>query len=105
MSLRDTIKAIQDRPQEDVIIPQWDITLRVMGMTAKEAFLLGEQSSNKELFISTLLAYSIVDDAGARLYTIDTVSELLDKSCDAVRLLMDAARRVNGFDQGAVKNG
>lgn len=104
MSLREKIAAIESR-HEDVPIDEWGMIIRISEMSAREAIAIGAQAKDPEKFAAALLAYSIVDETGARPYDLTTIGELMAKGHGSVTKLLDAARRVNGLDEAVVKNG
>ena len=102
MNLREQIAATQCH-HEDVTIEEWGLTIRISEMSAREAIALGAQAKDPEKFAAALLAYSIVDETGARAYDLATISELMDKPRGPITKLLDVARRVNGLDDEIVK--
>jgi len=104
MSIRDKIKAAQDRPQEIVDVPEWDVSLVIKGMSAADVMALGNAGDDTGAFANNLLSSSIHDKAGNRIYpTAKEAEELTLKSFPIVQRLLNAARRVNGLDGEEVK--
>lgn len=104
MTLREQINAAPSRREEIVTVEEWDnLPIHVREMSSTDSMNLGKFSGNHTAFNGALLAYSIVDDAGALVYGTDTVHELLDKGHTKIEPLIAAAYRVNGFDKETVK--
>lgn len=103
MNLRDQIKAVQDRPQETVELPELGITLVVRGMSAADAMataLIPREAP--DTYIRELIARCVCDEAGAPVYaSAAEAAELLDKSMPVVERVMAAVRRVNGLQTEA----
>jgi hypothetical protein len=100
MNIRDQIKAAEDRPEEIIQIPEWDITLRVRGMSALDAAALAADDGS-DLYAQRLLCRCVCDDDGKMIYpTAADAAELMAKSLPIVRRLLGAANRVNGLDSG-----
>lgn len=100
-SLRDRIKAAPI-PTDEVTIPGWGLTIRMRAVSAKEVVDLASIANTEEQG-AAMLAMSIVDDDGSRVYDRETIHELLDKDYAAVALLLGVARRVNGLETDSVK--
>ncbi len=95
-SVRDRIRAAEDRPEETVEIPEWGVTLRVRGMSAADAAALATDTGS-DLYAQRLLSRCVCDEAGAPVYpTAADAAELMAKSLPIVRRLLAAANRVNG---------
>lgn len=95
-SIRDKIKAADDRPEERIEIPEWGVTLRVRGLSATDAAALATDTSS-DLYAQRLLSRCVCDEAGAPVYpTAADAAELMGKNLKIVRRLLAAANRVNG---------
>ena len=102
MTLRDQINALQDRRSEEVELAN-GITVRVMEMSAQAAIEMSGLDGTDQQRAQAMLANCIVDDDNLPIYDRETIAELYAKSMDTVRVLVEAARRVNGFEDGDVK--
>lgn len=103
MKIRDKIKAADDRPEERVEIPEWDVILRVRGMSALDAAALATDDGS-DLYAQRLLSRCICDLNGDPVYpTAADAAELMAKSLPIVKRLLAAANRVNGLDGDDVK--
>jgi hypothetical protein len=100
-SLRERIRAAPV-PTEDVTIAIWNLTLHLRAVSAKEVVELSG-IVNAEEQGAAMLAMSIVDAEGNRVYDRETIHELLEKDYASVAQLLDAARRVNGLETDTVK--
>ncbi len=95
-SIRDKIKAAQDRPEETVEIPEWGVTLRVRGLSAADAAALAVEPDS-DLYSQRLLARCVCDAAGEPVYpTPADAAELMAKSLPIVHRLLMVANRLNG---------
>ena len=98
-SARDRIKAAQDRPEETVELPEWNVTLRVRGMSAADVIGLSKHEADGETYAQNLLSRCVFDEDGERVYpTVEDAAELMQKSLSVVQRLLVAARRVNGIE-------
>lgn len=99
------------RATEDVEVPEWGGWVRVASMTGydRDAFeqsmmeertLPGgkkERSQNLKNFRAKLLAATLVDENGARLFSEAQVRELGQLSAAAMERAVEASQRLNGF--------
>jgi hypothetical protein len=103
--LRNTILAVRDLKTEVVPVPEWgvSVTIGVMPGTTRDAFVesvTGPMAAS--LFRATLLAYTIVDEAGKPVFTLDDVAALQKKSPDVTSRLVDVALQLNKMGQASV---
>lgn len=102
-SIRDKIKAAQDRPEETVEIPEWGVALRVRGMSAADASGLSKVSDS-ESYAQRMLALCVCDEVGSPVYTTpEDAAEIMAKSLPIVKRLLSAANRVNGIAEEGEK--
>lgn len=101
MNTREAIKSAQ-RKFEDVTIDE-GITVRITQMTAAQALDLAEFTGTNQEITRAMLACCIVDESGAPIYDRDTIAEVYQQRLDAVMVLINVARRINGFDGDEVK--
>lgn len=102
-SVRDRIKAAQDRPEETVEIPEWGVTLRVCGLSAADAAALAVETDD-QLYSQRLLARCLYDEAGVLVYpTPEDAAELMAKSLPIVHRLLLVANRLNGKPEDGEK--
>lgn len=106
MSLdRNAILRASDIPRERVDVSEWggDVLVRGLTGTERDAF---EQRCNETSYANvraTLLVFSLVDEGGRRLFSIEDVNALGAKSAAPLDRLFDVARRLSGIGQREVK--
>lgn len=107
------ILAAQDLPFEDVAVKEWGGSVRIRTMSGKErdefrAAVAEEAGMKIGAFSAALLATTIVDEAGNRLFSVEDVEALRGKSSKALDALAAVAMRLNGLGptshEDAVKN-
>lgn len=102
---RSTILETKDLNSEDVPVPEWGGTVRVRALTGEErdAFeiqLAGDGDKKKRdlnNLRAKLVARSVVDEAGARIFTDDDVHKLGLKSAAALDTVFTVAQRLSGL--------
>lgn len=103
---RDQILNVSDLQFEDVNVPQWGGTVRVVGMTGaqRDAWEAGitrlRQNGiqyNLENIRAGLLARVLVDEQGKRLFSDKDITSLGNKSAAALDLLFSVAQRLSGI--------
>lgn len=108
------IEAVDDRTHEDVEVPEWGGTVRVVGLTgadrdAYEATFVdakGKPAVQRLRNIrAKLVVKCLVDADGNRLFTDDKAKALGEKNGAVIDRLFDVARRLSGIGQDAVKEG
>jgi hypothetical protein len=109
---RDDILNKQDLPREEVYILEWDGSVWVRGMTGHErdrfemSVTSGRGASttiNLENARAKLVALTVVDEAGERLFTEDDVTALSKKSAIALNKLFEVSQRLSGLSNSDVK--
>jgi len=117
---RDQILAVQDLKHEDVDVPEWGGTVRVQELTADQRDAV--EASMTEItmtdggfaakitpdkviatFRARLAAYSIVDEAGKRLFTDADMVALGAKSSAALQRVYNVAIRLSAFSKSDVE--
>jgi hypothetical protein len=108
---REAILGAQDIKTEDVRVPEWGGSVRigVMSGTARDAFLAGrERNSSLSCFQAAMLAATIIDPGGKRLFTEADIEALQEKNGQVLGRLADVAFRINAIgpaaDDAAAKN-
>ena len=115
---RDQILEASDLKSEAVEVPEWggSVLVRTMTGTDRDAFentmvrLLpdGTRRSDVSNYRSKLVAMTLVDEAGGRLFTSDDLDRLASKSAAALDRVFTVAQRINGLgvqaQDDAVKN-
>lgn len=109
MSLRDEILGRDDLPVEVVTVPEWGMDVRVRALSgaerdAYEASCLkrmGGKADKVEMTFENirarLVARSVVDEAGARVFTDADVASLGAKNAAALNRLFEVAQRLSGL--------
>ena len=104
---KQAILAAADLPHEDVPVPEWGGTVRVRSMTGVErdafrAALNAEGGTPIGQFSAALLAATIVDEAGNKLFEAADLEALQAKSAKALDIPAGVAMRLNGLGGAAV---
>jgi hypothetical protein len=106
---RDAILAADDLKTTAVDVPEWggEVTVSEMSGEARERYegMLFDKSGKmtEGCLRARLVAASVVDDAGALLFSPSDVDALARKSAQALHRVYDAALRINGMHKEAVK--
>lgn len=109
---REQILQADDLLLEDVEVPEWDGTVRVRGLTGAErdAFeseivqLKGKKASlNTQNFRAKLVARSVVDEDGQRLFSDRDAQVLGQKSAAALQRVFEVAQRLSGLSETDVE--
>lgn len=110
MLSREQILAADDRRRDLVEVPEWggSVYVTVMSGTARddwEAWLVGQR---KDGTISNARAHlvvaTVVDETGARLFSLEDVVALGQKSSTALDRLVAVARRLNKLGDQAIED-
>jgi hypothetical protein len=105
------ILAAEDLPRETVRVPEWGGEVLVRGLTGAqrdefEASVVVGKGSNREVNIKNLRAklvsLSVVDEAGALLFTDKDIDALGKKSAVALQRVFEVAQRVSGLTSADV---
>ncbi len=109
---REDILRAQDLPVEEVHVPEWGGWVRVRGLTAEErdrfeASILEGQGKHTRVKMENirarLVALTVVDEVGHRLFSDEDVAALAKKSAAAVQRVFDVAMRLSGLTEEAVE--
>lgn len=115
MSLKDRIKAADDRPFHDEDVSEWGVKLRIRGLTGTqrdhfEAELVEIRNSGRDVgarlenFRSKLLVLCLYDpETDERVFTDGEVAVVGAKSGLVVQRLFKLAQRLSGMDEAAVE--
>ena len=98
-----------DLKHEDVEVPAWGGSVRVRVMTGAERddFRTAIQSDDAVpvgKFSVALLAATLIDEAGIRLFTMDEVDQLAEKNAASLDKVAAVAMRLNGLGGSAVED-
>lgn len=104
---RDVILAAPDLATEDVEVPEWGGTVRLRMLTGKErdafeASCLRDRHDGTKEFDSRnmrakLVALTLIDENGGRLFSEEDVNALGKKSAKALSRIFDHAASLNGI--------
>jgi hypothetical protein len=102
---RAAILAAADLPTRDVQVPEWGGAVRIQALTgaAREALGKAAQQAGAGNFQARLVAASVVDEAGQRLFTDADLDALGAKSAAALQRVFDAAQDLNAIGPSAVE--
>jgi hypothetical protein len=107
---RDQILGAKDLTAVEVAAPEWGGTVRVRMLTgterdAFEAETVTRQGKRMQVNMvnlrARLVARTVVDEEGARLFSDADVVELAKKSSAALNRVFEAAQRLNGLTEKA----
>ncbi len=103
---REAILNAKDTHSEVVEVPEWGghVCIRAMTGTERDDFraaIEGKEASLVGKFEAPLLALTLVDEEGNRLFSIDDVEGLRAKSAKVLDKLTQIAMRVNGMTEEA----
>ena len=112
MSLRDLILQSADIKSENLSVPQWGVELNVKTMTAVERSRLvasctskvdGEDKVDMEKMYPLLIVAAVFDpETGEKVFTLEDVSALQDKSAAAIELVASKVMEMSGMTKDAV---
>lgn len=110
---RDDILNVADLPIEEIPVPEWGGSVLVRGMTGAErdAFeasivqLKGGNKSSVDMrnIRAKLVAMSLVDESGERLFSQADVELLGKKSAAALQRIFEAAQKLSGLTTADVE--
>lgn len=109
---RDDVFAADDRVIEEVLVPEWGGWLRVRSLSGTERDALEqsmivmrgkERETNLAAFRQKLVARTVVDDAGKRIFSDSDVAGLGQKSSSALDKVAAVAIRVSKMTQDDVE--
>ncbi|MBK5206125.1 MAG: hypothetical protein JJD98_12180 [Polaromonas sp.] len=106
---KSAILGASDLKHEDVDVPAWGGSVRVRTMTGAErdefrASLSAIDSKDIGKFSAALLAVTLIDEAGDRLFSSDDIAALQAKSAKSLDEPASVAMRLNGLGAGSVED-
>jgi len=103
---KEAILAADDLPREKVNVPEWggEVLVRTMSGTDRDAFesSLLEQDGRMENVRARLVALTLCDAHGDRLFVDSEIAALGRKSARALDRVFSVAQRLNGIGVGQV---
>ena len=109
---RQEILSIRDIRTEIVFVPEWGGSVKIKAMTGKERdawetalFQIDgkDVKMNKENLRAKLVALTVVDEAGQRLFTEADVEALGSKSASALDRIYQASQKLSGLAPDDIK--
>ena len=105
---RDAILKANDITMQTVNVPEWggDVSIRTLTGTERDAFEASIVSGKKHDMTNIrakLVARSVVDEKGVRLFTDDDVCAIGRKNAKALDRIFDAAQRMNGIRETEIQ--
>ena len=104
---KDQILEANDLQSESVTVPEWggDVLVRTMTGADRDAFESsmittladGTRKPNMANMRAKLVALTVVDEAGNRVFEVSDVDRLALKSASALERVFNAAQRINGL--------
>jgi hypothetical protein len=104
---KEAILGADDRETVDVEVPEWGGTVRVRALSGKErdAYEVslagvrpdGTARANLVNVRARLVALTVVDEAGDRMFTDADAAALGDKSAVAMQRVFEAAQKLSGL--------
>lgn len=92
MTLREKIAAADDRPLAPVEVPEWGVTVYLRPMSLRERLdlqsLIGDSGTIK---FAPLLARTLLESSGDRIWSDDQVGEVEDRSPEVIGRLGELA--------------
>lgn len=110
---REQILGAQDLTQEEVEVPEWGGVVLVRGLTGAqrdrfEASMVEQKGKerriNMENLRAKLVAMSIIDENGKRLFTQQDIDALAKKSGAALDRVYAVAQRLSGLSKEDVED-
>ena len=109
MSLREQIFAAKDIPSEMVVVPEWDLTIEVRGMSGADRTRIIELAglSNagglnlQVVYPEIVIATAHDPETGEKVFTTDDRDALMSKSAIAVDRVAMVGMKLSGFTEEA----
>ena len=107
MTLREAILSINDVESEKILIPEWNVTVEIRGMTAAgraRMFEIGKNSTEADS--RWHLIYSSVYDpeTGLPVFQKDDKDAVMQKSAESIDAILNAIYRINGWNETAIED-
>lgn len=114
---RAAMLAAPDLKTEEVYVPQWGGYVRVRALTAHQRDVVQDAifkirqarkggidtEMSMQGFRSRVVAMSVVDESGKRVFTDADIEALGEKNSSAIDVIFDVATRLSGMDDGSVE--
>ena len=109
---REQILDAKDIETEDVEVPEWGGTVRVKAMTGAErdeyeSYMMDTSGSEVKMNLKgmkvRLVALTVVDEKGKRMFEVTDIEALSTKSASALDRVFQVASRLSGMTVAAVE--
>lgn len=103
---RSKIGEFRDRDFLDLAVPEWDGTVRLRRLNVRDRIALAESGKAGEselMFMVKLVAYSVCDQAGQRVYSDAEIEELLAMPYEPLERIFKAALEFSRLTQSAAE--
>ena len=111
MDIRSKILQTKDLPIEPVEIPEWDVTVYVRMMSARDRDMfegqmldLSERGKRLDNFRARLAVFCCVDKDGKRIFKDGDIASLGEKSGEALNRIFTAASQLNKMTEESVED-
>ena len=112
---RDDVLAARDIKTKLVAVPEWGGDVYVKGMTgtdldAFETTIIVDHGGGKKQTVTTenirakLAAFSIVDEDGVLMFSVEDIDALGKKSSSALQRIMDVAKELSGIGDDEIED-
>ncbi|MFB5622533.1 MAG: hypothetical protein ACE5RH_00930 [Nitrosarchaeum sp.] len=109
-NLREKIKNIDDIKKEILDIPEWECSIEIRSMTAKQRANILDKVTNEggsidnDLFFSHMIVASCFDsETGELIFDMDDANWIMDKSSGPIEKLMSNIMRISGLNKNSVE--
>lgn len=109
-TIREKIKNAQDIQKEILEIKEWDCSIEIRTMTAKQRArildkVMDEKGQiNHDLFHGYMIAVCCFDpETNEQIFDAEDADWLMDKSSGPVERIMTAVMKLSGLNKGAVE--
>ena len=110
MDIRSQILQAEDLPTESVEVPEWDATVYVRSMSARDRDMfesqmmdLAEKGRRMDNFRARLAVFCCVDESGKRIFKDGDIAALGEKSGRALDRVFEVASRLNKMTEDAIE--
>jgi hypothetical protein len=106
----DEIKAADDLKSEEVEVPEWGgkVIVRMMTGRERDAFeasvMLAGKKPNYDNLRARLVALTVIDEEGNRLFSEKDIEWLGQKSAAALEKIFDVSQRLNAIREQDVED-
>lgn len=106
MLTKEQILSSQDRPTKEVEVSEWGGTVLVASMSGadRDRFELSMRDDEMQNIRARLVALTVVDENGDRVFSDKDVAALGKKSAAALSKVFLVSQELNGFGEDVEKN-